>query len=303
MWPKLQNVMADACVVVFKIEARFTVPCQSSFLLIYGLQNRGAVEKMSRLHARLRQLMAKPERCIGSWVMSRDPITTEILAQSGFDWLAIDLEHAPITLSEAADLIRTGNGCDCPMLVRMPGPDFILAKQLLDAGASGFIFPDVRTVEAAQSMARAMRYPYSGEGERGVGLGRAAGYGRDFEDYFRTWNDAVCLIAQIEHVDALECVDEIAAIDGVDGLFVGPYDMSSSMGIAGQLDHPELIAAVDRVIAAARQAGKHAGFHAVPVDVKNALSFFDRGATLLAYSADVFMVRQCADEFIQAART
>ncbi len=242
----------------------------------------------------------------GSWIMSRDPIHAEILADAGFDWLTVDMEHSPITLSEAADLIRTGSNRGCPMLVRLPSHDLVLAKQVLDAGAAGLIVPDVRTRAQAEELAQGIRYPALGEvrsgGTRGVGLARSAGFGRTFDNYFRDWNDNVVLIVQIEHVDAIPDAGAIAAVEGVDGLFVGPYDMSASMGIAGQLTHPQLLANVDKVIAAAKAAGKRAGFHYVPVDPQAALNLADRGASLIAYSADVFMVRHCADEFMRLAR-
>lgn len=234
--------------------------------------------------------------------MSRDPIMAEVLATAGFDWLTVDMEHAPITLSEAADLIRVGSSRGCPMMVRLPSHDLVLAKQLCDAGASGLIFPDVRTPEQAALLADGVRYPTGSHGSRGVGLARAAGYGRDFEAYFTNWNDAVSVIVQIEHIDAVPCANAIAGIDGIDGLFIGPYDMSASMGIAGQLTHPDLLKKVDLVVAAAKAAGKRAGFHVVPVDEQGALAMLHRGATLLAYSADVFMVRHCADTFLKAAR-
>lgn len=253
-------------------------------------------------HQKLKNHVTGSTPSFGCWIMSRDPIMTEVLAGAGFDWLAVDMEHAPITLSEAADLIRVGSGSGCPMMVRLPSHDLVLAKQLCDAGASGLIFPDVRTAEQATLLANGVRYPTGVYGSRGVGLARAAGYGRNFEAYFTGWNDAVSVIAQIEHIDAVPCADAIARIDGIDGLFIGPYDMSASMGIAGQLAHPDLLQNVDRVVAAARAAGKRAGFHVVPVDEQGALAMLDRGATFLAYSADVFMVRHCADMFLKTAR-
>lgn len=249
-----------------------------------------------------KEQIASGELSLGSWVMSRDPILAEILATSGFDWLAIDMEHSPTTLSEAADLIRVISSNRCPALVRLPCDDVVLTKQVLDAGASGVIVPDIRTRAQAERMVRATRYPLKGNGgTRGVGLARSAAFGRKFDSYFNAWNDAAVVIVQIEHIDAVAQAEAIAATPGVDAVFIGPYDLSASMGIAGQLTHPDLMANVDRVIAAAKKAGKRAGFHFVPVDGQGALDLAKRGASLIAFSSDVFMVRHCADEFMKLA--
>jgi 2-dehydro-3-deoxyglucarate aldolase len=240
------------------------------------------------------------ELSLGCWIMSRDPILAEILATSGFDWLAIDMEHSPTTLSEAADLIRVITANRCAAMVRLPCDDVVLAKQVLDAGACGIIVPDIRTRAQAERMAQAARYPRAGgTGTRGVGLGRSAAFGRKFDRYFKTWNESVVVVVQIEHIDAVDHAEEIASVEGVDAVFIGPYDLSASMGIAGQLTHPDLTVNVDRVIAAAKKAGKRAGFHYVPVDGQGALDLAKRGASLIAYSSDVFMVRHCADEFMR----
>lgn len=249
-----------------------------------------------------RKQIAGGELSLGCWVMSRDPILAEVLATSGFDWLAIDMEHSPTTLSEAADLIRVITSNRCPAMVRLPCDDVVLTKQVLDAGASGIIVPDIRSAAQAARMVQATRYPREGNGgARGVGLGRSAAFGRKFDSYFNAWNDSVVVVVQIEHIDAVQQAEEIAAVPGVDAVFIGPYDLSASMGIAGQLTHPELMKNVDRVVAAARKAGKRAGFHYVPVDGQGALDLAKRGASLIAYSSDVFMVRHCADEFMRLA--
>lgn len=242
---------------------------------------------------------------VGSWVMLRDPISVEVMAASGLDWLAIDMEHAPITLDIAADLIRVGARCGIDMLVRMPDHNVTTIKQVLDAGAAGVIVPDVRTVAQAEQVLSWIRYPRrtadgSTIGNRGAGLARAQGYGREFGSYFDRWNDDAVFIPQIEHIDAVPNADRIAAIDGVDALFVGPYDLSASMGKAGQLDDPDVLASVDRIVAAARSAGKVAGFHSVPPDVASTLEKIKSGVRFLAFSADVFFIRGQVDAFMTA---
>lgn len=239
--------------------------------------------------------------CIGSWVMLRDPISVEVLAVSGVDWLAIDMEHAPITLSECADMIRVGNGCGCPMLPRLPDHNPTLIKQVLDAGAAGVIVPDVRSVEQVERLAAAMRYPAAGF--RGVGLARALGFGRKFNPYVQGWNGQAILVPQIEHIDAIDQVTQIAAHVAVDGVFIGPYDLSASMNLTGQLDHPKVEQSVEAIKAAAASAGKPFGIHAVAVDVAAAVARLRQGARFIAFASDVFMIRHAIDSFVAAVRS
>ncbi|WP_445678485.1 HpcH/HpaI aldolase family protein [Radicibacter daui] len=258
---------------------------------------------MLELAARLKRGLREGRLSVGSWLMTRDPICAEVLARSGLDWVCVDMEHAPISLSEAADLIRVAGNCGCPALVRLPDHGTTLVKQVLDAGAAGVIVPDIRTAEQAARIGESARYPSATGGTRGVGLARAQGYGRDFFEYANGWNEAAIVIAQIEHVDGVANVEAILAQGAVDAVFIGPYDLSASMGLAGQLDHPDMVAAVERVITAAAKAGKPAGGHAVPVDPARAVAMINRGMRLLAYASDVFMIRQAVDDFVSAIDT
>lgn len=241
---------------------------------------------------------------VGSWVMLRDPISVEVMAASGLDWLAIDMEHAPISIDIAADLIRVGARCGIDMLVRVPDHNVTTIKQVLDAGASGVIVPDVRTVEQAVHILSFIRYPQKTSqkagcfGNRGAGLARAQGYGRNFSGYFESWNSEAVFIPQIEHIDAIPNASDIAAIDGVDALFVGPYDLSASMGKAGLLDDVEVASALHRVVNAASVNGKVAGFHSVPTDTSGVIDKIRSGVKFVAYSADVFFIRDTIDRLI-----
>lgn len=251
----------------------------------------------------LKEKLRSGKLTVGSWVMMRDPISVDAMAAGGLDWLTIDLEHAPISIETAADLIRVGlrNGVD--MLVRMADHNTTTVKQVLDAGASGVIVPDIRHAAAAEHILSYMRYPAkqgSGNvsGNRGAGLACAHGYGRFFDEYYDRWNKDAVFIAQIEHIDALDVVDEIATTDGVDCLFVGPYDLSASMGKAGQLDDAEVIDAIQKIFSAAKAAGKVAGIHSVPSDVNYAIEKIETGAKFLAVSSDVFFIRDQVDALV-----
>lgn len=250
----------------------------------------------------LKEKLSSGKLVVGSWVMLRDPISVEVMADSGLDWLAIDMEHAPISISEAADLIRVGVRCGIEMLVRVPDHNVTTIKQVLDAGATGVIVPDVRTVEQAKLILSFMRYPSSDfrdSGNRGSGLASAQGYGRKFSNYFSEWNDRVVFIPMIEHIDAIKNAADIAAINGVDALFVGPYDLSASMGKPGMLNDPRVSAAVAQIVDAAKSAQKTAGFHGVPPDIDHSLEKIMTGVRLLAFSADVFFIRNQIDMFME----
>jgi len=246
---------------------------------------------------------------IGSWVMIRDPISIEVMATSGLDWLAIDMEHAPITIDIVADLIRVGSSSGIDILVRVPDHNVTTIKQVLDAGAVGIIVPDVRTVSEARAILEYIRYPVregkepAYTGRRGAGLARAQGYGREFADYYDSWSSKFVFIPQIEHVDAVPNAEDIALIDGVDALFIGPYDLSASMGKAGLLENSEVVKSVDKIVCAAKAAGKAAGFHSVPAEMLPALNQLHAGVTFLAYSADVFFIREAVDRFVKEVRS
>ncbi len=250
----------------------------------------------------LKEKLASDKLVVGSWIMLRDPISVEVMADSGLDWLAVDMEHAPISISEAADLIRVGVRCGIDMLVRVPDHNVTTIKQVLDAGATGVIVPDVRTVAQAKQILSFMMYPCTAlndNGARGSGLAAAQGYGRKFNTYFSEWNDRVVFIPMIEHIDAIKNAADIAAIDGVDALFVGPYDLSASMGKPGLLNDPDVSEAVERIVAAAKSSQKMAGFHGVPPDINHSKEKIMAGIRLLAFSADVFFIRNQIDMFME----
>lgn len=251
----------------------------------------------------LKEKLRNNELTVGSWIMMRDPIAVEVLADSGLDWLAIDMEHAPITIDIAADLIRFGKRCSIDILVRLPDHNGTTIKQVLDAGASGIIVPDVRSVSQVNNLLSCSKYPSligsdKKGGGRGAGLAKAQGYGRNFAEYFNQWNDNLIFIPQIEHIDAVKEAEAIAKIDEVDALFVGPYDLSASMGKAGLLNDTAVISNIEEIVRSAKSAGKAAGFHCVNPDIEEAQKYIARGVTFLAYAADVFLIRNQIDRFM-----
>ncbi len=164
----------------------------------------------------------------------------------------------------------------------------------MDVGATGVIAPLVNSPEQARGVVRAVKYPP--EGDRGVGFCRANMYGMDFDRATAAANDETFVCAQIEHIKAVENIDEILSVPGVDAVFIGPYDLTASMGVTAQFDHPEVKGAMQRVLAACLKSGTAAGIHVVQPDPEEVLRRFDEGYRLIAYSLDIVMLqRACVD--------
>jgi 4-hydroxy-2-oxoheptanedioate aldolase len=194
---------------------------------------------------------------IGIWSMLNSTNAVEGLAWSGFDWLLIDGEHAPVTLADAMAQMRTLAATPTIPVVRLAWNDSVLLKQYLDAGATTVMLPYVQHADEAVSAVRAMRYPP--RGERGVAaMHRASRYGR-VRDYVKRADENLYLIVQIETRQALEHLDSILAVDGVDAVFFGPGDLAASMGIPGQADHPDVTAEIEKGLARVRRTAKAAG--------------------------------------------
>lgn len=225
---------------------------------------------------------------IGSWLQVADPSFTEMMARAGFDWLCVDLEHTTIGPDRAGEAIRIATSCGVPVLVRLSHHSESETKKMLDAGAAGIIAPNVRTPEEARAVVAMASYPP--RGRRGVGLARAQGFGLAFADYKARVDDTVVVVPQIEHIDAVDHLDDILAVEGVSGFFVGPYDLSGSVGLPGQFDAPEVAAALDRVKDRIRSDGKPAGIHVVDPDPDQLAGAVADGYRFIAYASDMLFM-------------
>jgi len=232
----------------------------------------------------LKQRLAKKELTIGSWITLAHPSIAEIMARAGFDWLVIDAEHSVIELAEIQILIQAMDLHDCPAIVRLTSNDANQIKRVMDAGATGVMVPQVNNAEMAAAAVRHTYYPP--RGTRGVGLARAQGYGAGFEPYIDWLSNNAVVIVMIEHRDAVENIDEILAVDGVDGFIIGPYDLSASMGMPGKLTHPDVLAAVEKVRQAGRAHDKPGGIHVVEPDRDELCRQIDSGYRFLGYGLD-----------------
>jgi 2-keto-3-deoxy-L-rhamnonate aldolase RhmA len=183
-------------------------------------------------------------RLLGTMITLPSPEIAEGLARCGFDWLWIDLEHSALSMRDAGALLVACAG-RAHGLVRVPSNDPVRICQVLDLGAEGVIVPQIRTAAEAAAAVAAARYPP--EGRRGAGVGRAQGFGLRFGEYVRRANSEIAVVLQIEHIDAVEKAESILAVPGVDAALIGPYDLSGSLGLLGQVGHAEVATAMERV--------------------------------------------------------
>ncbi len=237
----------------------------------------------------LKDKLQKGEAVIGTFISLGHPDVTEVLSRMGFDWLLIDGEHSVISLEAMTLMMQAMNGSNCTPIVRPQWNDMVIIKRILDIGAHGVLIPWVNTREQAEYAVRACRYPPVGL--RGYGPRRAA---LNDPDYMRTANDEILVIVQIETREAVDNVDEILAVDGIDACYIGPFDLAMSYGLGPpKWDDPEYLAAFDRVLGAANKAGKPAGMFATSANIQWAVekgfvlntvddadSFLKRGANM-----------------------
>ena len=240
------------------------------------------------LGSALRQRLAAGDAVVGSWLSLGDCSIAEVMSQAGFDFLVIDLEHAPTSVETAAGMIRVIDLAGCSPLVRLPEFSPALAKQVLDAGAHGIIVPNVDSAELAHSVVKSTRYPP--DGTRGVGLHRAHGYGTSFQDYLDSSRSGLLVVAQIESLVGVENIDEIASVEGLDAVMVGPYDLSADLGVPGDFQSATFTAAVGRVSDGARARGVPTGIHIVEPNPETLRASAMEGHRFLVYSVDMRII-------------
>lgn len=240
----------------------------------------------------LKQKLKNNELTIGSWIMMADSMSVEVMALAGFDWLVIDIEHTPIDMETVKTLIITIQANDMKALVRVSKNEEVVIKKVLDMGADGIIVPMVSSKEDALQAVEYAKYPPVGK--RGVGLYRASKYGTKFEEYKKWVDEELVIIAQIEHIDAVNNIDEILEVEGIDGTIIGPYDLSGSMGYPGEFERDDVKEAVEHVLERCKVHNIPSGFHVVDTDPKKLQVKIDQGCTFLAYGIDYFFMRDAA---------
>lgn len=200
----------------------------------------------------LKKRLRADEITFGAWISFSDPAIAEIMAGMGLDWILIDTEHTPFTLESLFHVLMAFNGQPTVPIVRVPWNDPVIIKQCLDLGVGGILIPHVSSVEEAKRAVAACKYPP--QGKRGFGPRRASDYYRQTAEYLREANEAVIVAIQIEHIDGVKAIEQILEVPGIDIVILGPNDLSGSMGLLGQREHPQVVQAIEQVIAASRRA-------------------------------------------------
>ena len=244
--------------------------------------------------------LADPGTRLGLWVASADPTVTEVCAGAGFDWLLLDAEHGPNDVRSLLAQLRAVHGHGPHPIVRPPSQDPNLVKQLLDIGVQTLLVPMVESADQARMMVRAMRYPPVGIRGVGSALARASRYNR-VPGYLGKADAQMCLLVQVESAQAMERIDEIAAVDGVDGVFIGPSDLAASMGRLGDAAHPQVRAEVERGIARIAAAGKAPGILAM--DEAFARRSIELGCRFVAVGTDITILARGTQALVAAFRS
>jgi 4-hydroxy-2-oxoheptanedioate aldolase len=238
-----------------------------------------------------KRALAQRQLQIGLWSTLCSHIGAEVIAHSGFDWILLDTEHSPNEIPDLVHQLQAMTGGTASPVVRAAWNDPVLIKRILDIGAQSILLPYVQTVEEARRAVQAVRYPP--KGSRGVsGSSRASQYGR-VKDYLNRADEEICLIVQIETRAALEQLESIAAVEGVDGVFIGPADLSASLGHIGQLQHPETQAALQDAAARLGRLGKAAGI--LTAAQADARRYIEWGYSFVAVGADTKLLADSAD--------
>ena len=248
----------------------------------------------------LKEKLKNRENTIGSWITIGHQAIIDILSEGGFEWLTIDLEHTAIDYNEVQILIGFIQSHGMAALVRVGKNEEVVIKRVLDAGADGVIVPMICSQEDAKMAVSFVKYPP--KGKRGVGLNRAQRYGFGFEEYKKWVEEKSVVIAQIEHVDGVRNIEEIIRVDGIDGIIIGPYDLSGSLGIPGDYDEPIVKDALKKVEEKCLFYGKSMGYHVIEPDFRLVIEKQNAGYNFIAFSVDFLFLGKKATEEMSRLR-
>lgn len=240
-----------------------------------------------------RDRLRRGDLLIGTMVTIAAPEVAELLSAAGFDWLFLDAEHGALAARDLQTLLQ-GAGRQTPCLVRVAAGDEVAIKQALDIGADGIIVPQVNAAAQAEHVVRFARY--APEGVRGVGIARAHGYGLSFQEYVASANERTTVVVQVEHRDAVEQIEAIVRVPGIDAVLIGPYDLSASLGRMGEVNHPEVTQAIARVTQACRNAGIPAGMFGLTAAAVE--PWIATGYTLIVAATDLVMLGRAARDLL-----
>lgn len=251
-------------------------------------------------NTRLKGQLKNNEQTLGSWVTIGHPAVVEILSNANFDWLTIDIEHNNIDPAMLTTLIATIQSKNIAALVRVAKNEEVPIKHAMDAGADGVIIPMVNSREDAEKAVEYVKYPPCGK--RGVGLSRAQNYGIGFESYKQWLQVYSVIIAQIEHIDGVRNIEQIIEVPEIDGIIIGPYDLSGSLGYPGDYSREEVQEALIWVEQVCRERNFPMGFHVVPPDVEEVARRREAGYSFIAFSTDFLLMGDTANKLVNHLR-
>ncbi|HVF65813.1 MAG TPA: HpcH/HpaI aldolase/citrate lyase family protein [Casimicrobiaceae bacterium] len=247
---------------------------------------------------RFKHLIASDTPPLGVWLVSGAESTAEALGCAGFDFLVLDMEHTPIDMAQLVGMLRAIEGTPAGVITRIPWNDMVLVKRILDAGAQSLMFPFIQNVEEAKRAVSYTRYPP--DGVRGVAAVHRASRHGNVPNYQRIAANELCVVAQIETITSLEQIPAIAAVPGIDSLFIGPADLSASMGHLGNLAHPDVLAKLEQGAKACRKAGKPVGIVGPNPDLVK--RFLEMGYSWVAIGSDIGLMVNRATEWLGDVR-
>jgi 2-dehydro-3-deoxyglucarate aldolase len=236
----------------------------------------------------LKKALQSRRKTFGAWTSLCHPSITEIFTQSGVDFVGIDIEHSTISQEQSQRIIAASQAAGVPCLPRIASHNMEMIKRLLDSGADGIICPMVETPQDVENLIRWTKY--TPVGRRSYGISRAQNYGFDFAEYTGKWNDSSVLVIQVESVTGIENIEKLLQYPEVDGAMIGPYDLSGSLGIPGQLQHARMLEAMKHVQEACAKYGKSCGTQIVEPNPANIAAAFSAGYTFAVLSSDVFLL-------------
>ena len=243
--------------------------------------------------------IAEGRQTIGCWLTQGTPVSAEIAATADFDWLLVDCEHSPYDLHSVLGQLQAIAGYGASALVRPPIGHKHVIKQILDLGCQSLIVPMVESAEQAEELVAAMRYPP--HGVRGVGGAgaRATGFS-GHDDYLGTANEQMCLVVQMESAKGFKALDRILKVDGVDGVFIGPSDLSANLGHLGNPDAPEVEKTISKALDMIAASGKASGI--MSIDPVRARAYLDRGVNFVAVAIDAVCLAKALRQTAAACR-
>jgi 2-keto-3-deoxy-L-rhamnonate aldolase RhmA len=224
------------------------------------------------------------------------PAVAELMAEAGFDWLFIDAEHSTLDTSQMQSLLQASALTPC--VIRLAAGDDVPIKKALDIGAAGIIVPQVNSADHARRIVQSAKY--APVGQRGLGIARAHRYGLKVREYMQTANDDTAVIVQAEHRDAVTNIEAIVRVEGVDGVLIGPYDLSASLGVPGAVDHPDVRAAIERARTSCQAAGVAIGIFGLTADAVR--PYMEKGFTMIVAGVDTVLLGNAATALVSALR-